>query len=139
MNQLQQQGYLTSFRDADSQIALSAADLTAKGKASFAHLTTGSIYHTVRLIPKLDAADLRIGSMAFSADGRQAQATFRAKLSKPFRIMRANELFKDGCGAELNPSVVIKGEHVAGHAHFESAKAGWRIERLFLGAHDPNE
>ena len=139
MNQLKQEGYRTSFRDVDDQIVLASTDLTAKGKAFFSHLTTGSIYCTARLIPQLGAADLQIGELMSSADGRHVQARFRAKLSKPFRIIRANGLFKDGCGAELNPAVVIEGNYVAGHAHFDSTKAGWRLEKFFLGEHGPNE
>lgn len=139
MNKLRQEGYLTSFRDADNQAALAAADLTVKGKAIFAHLTAGSIYCTVRLIPRLDAADMQIGDIQLSADGKRAKTEFRAKPSEPFWIMRRNGLFADGCGAELSPAVAIEEEHVSGHAHFRFRKGRWQAERVLLGEHLADE
>jgi len=139
MNNLQQEGYLTSFRDTDDQIALASTDLTAKGKTFFDHLTAGSIYCTVRLIPDLGAADARVGDIKLSADGKRARIEFRSKLSEPFRIMQANSLFVDGCGAELNPAVVIDEEYAVGHAHFKSKKGRWKIEKVLLGQHSTEE
>lgn len=139
MNELRQEGYLTSFQDVGGQIALTPSDLTAKGKAFFAHLTAGSVYCRVRLIPGLAAADVRIGDVKISANRKRAEADFRKTLSEPFRIMRANGLFAAGCGADMDPAVATDGATVAGHAHFRFRKGRWQAERVLLGEHRADE
>ena len=47
--------------------------------------------------------------------------------------MWENELFGGGCGAEVDPAVVIDQEEVAGHAHFQFHEAGWRIDKGVTG------
>ena len=136
---LRQKGYLSSFQDADHRIGFAMADVTRKGKAFFGHVTSGSFYCTVRIVPDLKAADVRVGGIKLSAGGKRAQVEFRTQAAEPFSIMWANELFAAGCGAEVDPAVVIHQEGVAGHAHFQFRKAGWRIDSVLLGEHRAEE
>ena len=141
MHELRQEGYLTSFRGAEDQIAITPADLTAKAKAIVLHVTTASLYGTVRLIPILEAADLRIGEIDLSENRKRAQVEFHATVSEPVRIMRANGLFANGCGADVDPAVMTDNATVAGHAHFRFRKGlrfrkgRWHVERVLLGEH----
>ena len=135
MTKLQQRGYLSSVRPTDHAIGFSTAEVTSKGKAFFDHLTSGSFYCTVRIVPGLETADVRVGAIKLSEDGKRAQVEFRSQAAEPFRIMWEAELFAVGCGAELDPAVVIGRDDVAGHAHFRFQKGGWQIETVLLGEH----
>jgi hypothetical protein len=139
MTTLQQKGYLSSVRHADHAIGFSTAKVTGKGKAFFDHTTSGSFYCTVQIVPDLESADMRMGAINLSADGKRAQVEFRTQPAEPFRIMWENELFAAGCGAEVDPSVVIDRESIPGHAHFRFRKARWQIEKVLLGEHRAEE
>ena len=139
MTTLQQKGYLSSFRQADHEIDFGKAEMTRKGKAFFGHVTSGSFYCTVRIVPDLEAAAVRVGAIKLSAGGKRAQVEYRTQAAEPFSIMWANELFAAGCGAEMDPAVVINQEGVAGHAHFQFRKAAWRIDSVLLGEHRAEE
>ena len=139
MTTLRQKGYLSSFRHTDHEIGFATAEVTGKGKAFFDHLTPGSFYCTVRIVPDLKAADVRVGGIKLSEGGQRAQVEFRSQPAEPFWIMWENELFAGGCGAEADPAVVIDQEGVAGHAHFQFHEAGWRIDKVLLGEHRAEE
>jgi hypothetical protein len=139
MTKLQQRGYVSSVRHTDHTIGFATAEITDKGKAFFAHVTSGSFYCTVRIVGDLKIADMRVGSIKLSAGGNRAQVKFRSQAAEPFRIMWKDELFAVGCGAEVDPAVVIGRDDVAGHAHFRFQKDGWRIETVLLGEHRAEE
>ena len=139
MTTLQQKGYLRSFRQADHQIGFATAEVTRKGKAFFGHYTPGSFYCTVRIVPELKAADVRVGEIKLSAGGKRAQVEFRSQPAEAFWIMWENELFAAVCGGEVDAAVVINQEGVAGHAHFQFRQAGWRIDKVLLGEHGDEE
>lgn len=128
MATLHQQGYLRSFRPKDDQIGFATAEVTRKGKSFFDYLAPGSFYCTVRIVKDLKTADVSVGGVKLSANGKRAQVEFRSRPTEPFRIMWENELFAAGCGAEVDPAVVIGQDDVAGHAHFRFRKGEWRIE-----------
>ncbi len=135
MTTLRRKGYLSSVRHTDHAIGFSTAQVTDKGKAFFDHVTSGSFYCTVQIVPDLETADVRVGAIRFSADGKRAQVEFRTLATEPFRIMWESELFAAGCGGEVDPAVFIDQESVVGHAHFRFRKAAWRIDSVLLGGH----
>jgi hypothetical protein len=135
MATLRQKGYLSSVRHTDHAIGFSTAKVTGKGKAFFDHVTSGSFYCTVQIVPDLETADPRVGVIRFSSDGKRAQVEFRTPASEPFRIMWENDLFAAGCGADVDRAVVVDQESVAGHAHFRFRKAAWRLDTVLLGGH----
>ena len=139
MTTLQRKGYLNSFRQAEHEIGIVATEVTRKGEAFFGHLTPGSFYCTVRIVPDLEAAEVRIGAIQVSADGNRALVEFRSPPSEPFRIMWENELFADGCGADVDAAAVIDQQGVVGHAHFQLRQAAWQVETVFVGEHHAEE
>lgn len=137
--QLTEEGYLSSFHESEDRLSIGTDNLTSAGSAFFHPVTEHSIFWFVRLAAPPEQAPCEIVQIKRKMGTKRATMQFRSPTSRPFDLMRQNNLFTPACRGEFSGNLNVDSSSIFGHAHLRYRKGQWGVERVVFGAHRPKE